>query len=164
VSCHDGGANDVFAGRSYTVTVPNEEDPTAEPLVYQIPYLKLSSAPVETFYEKETVTYPASYVSLLYPSAMMGDSVVEGDVPPMWVIPASARQSRLIEKINATPLDERANKEWAWPTPAHPEDKGVSLTPQERLKLIQVVDLGGQFYGRRNSSNSSTWTQKDYQR
>jgi hypothetical protein len=156
VSCHDGGANDRFAGRSYTVTVP-AEDPMAEPQVYQVPYLLLTGAPIDTFYENETVSYPASYVSLLYPSAMMGDSVVEGDVPPMWVVPASARQSRLIEKLNATPLDERAGKEWAWPTPAHPEDVGGSLTPQERLKLIQSVDLGGQFYGRRNNSNASYW-------
>ena len=35
------------------------------------------------------VSYPASYVSLLYPSAMMGDSMATGDVPPEWVTPAS---------------------------------------------------------------------------
>ena len=54
------------------------------------------SKDVDTYYEKETISYPASYVSLLYPSAMMGESQVTGDVPdPPWVIPASARQSRL---------------------------------------------------------------------
>jgi hypothetical protein len=46
--CHDGGANDPFAGRSYTVTIPNKADPTAQPMMYQIPYLSLSDAPVET--------------------------------------------------------------------------------------------------------------------
>jgi hypothetical protein len=158
VSCHGGGANDPFAGRHYTVTVANADDPTAEPLKYEIPYLLLSSAPVESYYEKETVTYPASYVSLLYPSAMMGDSMVEGDVPtPPWVVPASARQSRLIAKVNATPADARANKEWAWKTPAHPEDVGVTLTPQERLMLIRMADLGGQYFTRRNIESSASW-------
>jgi len=157
VSCHDGGAKDPFAGRHYTVTVKNADDPMAAPLMYQIPYLLLSSAPVESYYEKETVTYPASYVSLLYPSAMMGDSMVEGDVPPLWVVPASARQSKLIEKINATPSDARANKEWAWKSAAHPEDKGVTLTPEERLMLIRMADLGGQYFTRRNIESSASW-------
>jgi Hydrazine synthase alpha subunit middle domain len=157
VSCHGGGSNDPFAGRTYKVTIPNEDDPTAEPLMYEIPYLLLSSAPVETYYEKATVTYPASYVSLLYPSAMMGDSMVEGDVPPLWVVPASARASKLIEKINATPSDDRANKEWAWKAPAHPEDVGVTLTPQERLMLIRMADLGGQYFTRRNIESSAMW-------
>ena len=158
VSCHGGGANDPFAGRTYKVTIPNEDDPTAAPLMYEIPYLLLSSAPVETYYEKETVTYPASYVSLLYPSAMMGDSMVEGDVPPLWVVPASARQSKLIEKINATPSDARANKEWAWKSAPHPEDVGVTLTPQERLTLIRMADLGGQYFTRRNIESAAQWS------
>lgn len=158
VGCHDGGAQDPFAGRSYTVTVPPpEDDPTAEPLQYDIPYLLLTSEAVESYYEMEVVTYPASYVSLLYPSAMMGDSVVEGDMPPIWVVPGSARQSRLIEKLNATPSDERANQEWAWPSAAHPEDVGVQLTPAERLMLIQMADLGGQYFSRRNIESAAQW-------
>ncbi len=159
VSCHDGGANDPFAGRFYTVTVPPEDDAPAgtEPMVYEIPYLLLTSAPVETYYEREVVTYPASYVTLLYPSAMMGDSVVEGDMPPEWVVPGSARASRLIQKLNATPNDERAGDEWAWTTPAHPEDVNITLTPAERLKLIQMADLGGQYFSRRNIPNAAQW-------
>jgi hypothetical protein len=159
VSCHDGGANDPFAGRFYTVTVPPEADAPmgTEPLEYEIPYLLLSSAPVETYYEREVVTYPASYVSLLYPSAMMGDSVVEGDMPPLWVTPGSARGSRLIQKLNATPADAREGQEWAWETPSHPEDVGVTLTPAERLKLIQMADLGGQYFTRRNIESASQW-------
>src|SRR5690606_28619563 len=35
VSCHDGGANDPFAGRSYMVTVPPEEE-GGEELVYEV--------------------------------------------------------------------------------------------------------------------------------
>jgi hypothetical protein len=149
VSCHDGGAKDPFAGRHYTLTIPNE-DPAEPPLVYEIPYLLLTAAPTEARYERTTVAYPASYISLLYPSAMMGDSMVEGDVPPLWVVPGSARQSRLVEKINATPSDSRAGKEWAWKSAAHPEDQGVSLTVEQRATLIRMADLGGQFYSRKN--------------
>ncbi|HKP56474.1 MAG TPA: hypothetical protein VJV78_07135 [Polyangiales bacterium] len=158
--CHDGGAKDPFAGRTYTVTIPPEEGAPAGtmPMMYQIPYLLLTDAPVETYYEREVVTYPASYVTLLYPSAMMGDSVVEGDMPPTWVVPGSARQSRLIQKVNATPSDSRANQEWAWKTKAHPEDVGgPALTPAERLKLIQMADLGGQYFSRRNIPNAAMW-------
>jgi hypothetical protein len=162
-SCHSGGANDPFAGRSYTVTVPSD-DPTVEPLMYEIPYLSLSAEVIDTYYENSAVTYPASYVSLLYPSAMMGDSMVEGDVPPLWVVPGSARESRLIAKINATPDDERAGQEWAWATPAHPEDVGVTLTPAERQMLIRMADLGGQYYSRRNSDNAAGYlTPEDYE-
>jgi hypothetical protein len=88
---------------------------------------------------------------------MMGDSMVQGDVPPMWVIPGSARGSKLIAKVNATPSGAQAGKEWAWNTPAHPEDKGVSLTPEERLMLIRMADLGGQFYSRRNVPNAASY-------
>jgi hypothetical protein len=159
VSCHDGGANDPFAGKFYTVTIPPPmDDPTAAPLMYQIPYLKLSSDATDSYYEKETVSYPASYVSLLYPSAMMGESKVVGEVPdPPWVVPGSARQSRLIQKINATPSDDRAGSEWAYPTPAHPEDVGVTLTAEERLTLIRMADLGGQYYSRRNVDSATSY-------
>jgi hypothetical protein len=158
VSCHDGGPNDPFAGRFYTVTVPAEEM-GGEPLMYQVPYLKLTSEAVDSYYERDTVSYPASYVSLLYPSAMMGEGMVEGDVPePPWVTPGSARTSRLIQKINATPSDPaRAGNEWAWSTAPHPEDRGVTLTPEERLVLIRMADLGGQYYSRRNSDDAQAW-------
>jgi hypothetical protein len=159
VSCHDGGAKDPFAGRAYTVTIPPPaDDPTQPPLMYQIPYLKLSSDSLDTYYERDTVSYPASYVTLLYPSAMMGERQVTGEVPdPPWVVPGSARQSRLIQKINATPADARAGSEWAWPTPPHPEDVGVTLTPQERLVLIRMADLGGQYYSRRNIDSATAY-------
>lgn len=160
VACHDGGAKDPFAGRFYTVTVPPEEEGT-EPLMYQVPYLKLTSEALDSYYERDTVSYPASYVTLLYPSAMMGDVMVEGDVPnPPWVEPGSARTSRLIAKINATPSDERAGSEWAFSGKPHPEDQGVTLTPEERLTLIRMVDLGGQYYSRRNSDDAQAWMER----
>jgi len=159
VSCHGGGANDPFAGRTYTVTVPPEEDGD-EALVYEVPYLLLSSQSVETYYEDEVVGYPASYASLLYPSAMMGDVEITGDVPdPPWVIPGSARASRLVAKINA--VDE-SGEELAWPTAAHPEDVGGEpLTREERMMLIRMADLGGQYYSRRNIEGADMWMQAE---
>jgi len=165
VSCHDGGANDPFAGMSYMVTVPPEEGSTDMPMTYEVPYLKLTSDLITSVYEDETVSYPASYLTLLYPSAMMGEVTVTGTVAdPPWVIPGSARESRLIQKVNATPADERAGTEWAWTTPSHPEDVGVTLTPEERLVLIRMADLGGQYYSRRNVESAEQWmTMEVYQ-
>jgi hypothetical protein len=160
VSCHDGGANDPFAGRSYTVTVPAEETGDEEDLVYEVPYLLLTSQAVETYYENEVVGYPASYATLLYPSAMMGEVEITGDVPdPPWVIPGSARQSRLVAKVNASDED---GEEWAWPTASHPEDVGgPELTVEERLMLIRMADLGGQYYSRRNIEGAEMWMQAE---
>jgi hypothetical protein len=155
-SCHDGGANDPFAGRTYTVTVPPEEDGDVE-LVYEVPYLRLDASAVEVYYEDEVASYPASYVSLLYPSAMMGEVEIEGDVPdPPWVIPGSARASALVAKVNACADDEAAD--CAWPSAAHPEDEGgPALTREERLMLIRMADLGGQYYSRRNVEGADMW-------
>ena len=36
-------------------------------------------------------------------------------------------------------------------TTKHPEDKGVTLTDDERAVLIQSIDVGGQFYARQNT-------------
>jgi hypothetical protein len=80
----------------------------------------------------------------------MGEVELTGDVPdPPWVEPGSARGSRLIQKLNAT-TEKDPGKEWAWKTPAHPEDVGVTLTPEERQTLIRMADLGAQYYSRRN--------------
>jgi hypothetical protein len=160
VGCHDGGANDPFAGRTYMITVPAEEEGEQDQM-YEVPYLLLTSTSLETYYEEEAVSYPASYVTLLYPSAMMGEVEVTGDVPdPPWVVPGSARASRLIQKLNATPVDDRAGSEWAWKTAPHPEDVGVELTPEERQTLIRMADLGGQYYSRRNVDGAEQWMSK----
>jgi hypothetical protein len=154
VSCHAGGANDPFAGKTYTVTA-TLEDGTEE--AYQIPVLDLSARPINARYERETVTYPASYVSLLYPSAMMGGTRVEG-TPTEWVIPGNARASRLIAKMNVDAVDLRPNgtfaapaaAEWAFAGKPHPEDVGVQMPRADRVRLIRAIDLGGQYYSRRN--------------
>lgn len=150
VSCHDGGAMDPFRGRFYTVNVTSMD---GEMLTYQIPYLELTDRPVEAYYEEMTTSYPASYVSLLYPSAMMGDSMAVGDVAPEWVIPGDARSSRLIEKVNAESRTRPG--QFAFPGAPHPEDVGVTLTREERMMLVRSADLGGQYYSRRNVEGAS---------
>jgi hypothetical protein len=131
--------------------------------------LDLSDRPLMAYYEREAVSYPASYVSLFYPSAMMGRDVqrVEG-APVEWIVPANARASRFIQKlnINAVTLNNDGSltetTQWAYPTPAHPEDKGTTLTREERLTLIRAVDLGGQYYSRRNTPGGA-YAGEDYQ-
>jgi hypothetical protein len=155
VSCHsEGAAGNPFAGRSYTVNVTTME---GEMLTYQIPYLDLSSRPLEVFFENEVVSYPASYVTLLYPSAMMGDSMATGDVPPEWVIPGAARESRLIQGINMTAAGNDGDRAWR-DRPMHPEDVGVTLSREDRLTLIRMVDLGGQYYSRWNVEGGYDWS------
>ena len=147
-SCHDGGANDPFAGKQYTVT---RTDPvTGQQTTYTIPYLKLTSDPVTVYYDRKVHTWPVSYVSLFYPSAMMmdmGTEKVTGDVPPMWMVPANARGSAMIQKLNVRAADGTT----AWPGTLHDEDKGQALTADERKMLILAADLGGQFYARQNT-------------
>jgi len=151
VSCHSGGAGDPFAGMFYEVTVEMEDGTTAP---YRIPYLDLSETPLEVYYEMEVVAYPSSYVTLLYPSAMMDVEMVTGDMPPLWVEPGSARTSDLIAAINSP--SEVDGSRWAYTTAPHPEDVGVDLTREERLMLIQMADLGGQYYSRRNVEGGFT--------
>lgn len=163
VSCHSGGANDPFAGKTYHVEFTFRDGTMTE---FDVPILDLSSRSLMIAYENEAVTYPASYVSLMFPSAMMGDVRVEG-APVEWVIPGSARSSRLIEKvnINAATLGKdgtlTGTDEWAFKGKAHPEDVGVELTREERVTLIRAVDLGGQYYSRRNVDGTQ-FTGMDY--
>lgn len=149
VQCHDGGANDPFAGKTYTLTTAQANN--GVPKAYPIPYLDLSTREINVVYDRRAASYPASYVSLFFPASMemgMGNTTLAGDVPPMWAIPTNARESALIKKINVKAADGTfANGN---PT-MHPEDKGVTLTDEERLTLIRSIDVGGQFYTRSNT-------------
>jgi hypothetical protein len=149
VQCHDGGATDPFAGKSYTVTSTTPS--TGATKHYAVPYLDLSERPITVVYDRRAATYPASYVSLFYPSTMelgMGTTKTTGDVAPKWAIPNDARESVLIKKINV----KAAEGTFAFGTSTmHPEDKGVTLTDEERQHIIRSFDLGGQFYSRQNT-------------
>jgi len=158
VSCHDGGAMDPFAGMTYQVEVTTMD---GEMLEYDIPYLLLTDEPLEVYYENETHEYPASYVTLLYPSAMMGDSIATGMVPPEWVTPGMARHSRLIEVLNVNSEADAAR--WAWEGGSHPEDVGIDLSREDRLMLIEMADLGGQYWSRRNVEGADAWGESEYE-
>jgi hypothetical protein len=129
-------------------------DPVSgQTVTYNVPYLDLSATPVTVYYDRQVKAWPASYVSIFYPAAIemgMGNTKVTGKVPPKWGIPANARGSALIEKINVKAADGSS----AWPTathPMHPEDKSIPLTDDERRLLILTMDLGGQYYARQNT-------------
>jgi hypothetical protein len=151
VQCHDGGAQDPFAGQTYTFSATNPETGTAQSFV--IPYLDLSEKPITVVYDMKVETYPASYVSLFFPSTMemgMGAAERTGNVPPMWAIPTNARESAMIKKLNV----KAADGTFAWASGAmHPEDKGeqYALTDDERKQLIESIDVGGQYYTRQNT-------------
>lgn len=152
VSCHDGGANDPYAGRFYTVNVTTME---GEELEFQIPYLELSDRLIEVYYDDELVTYPASYVSLLYPSAMMGDSTATGDVPAEWITPGAARTSRAIEVMNIASRHDANELAWA-DRPLHPEDQGApAVSREDRMMFIRSTDFGSQYYSRQNVPNDA---------
>ena len=149
VQCHSGGTSDPFAGKSYTVT--STTPATGASQAYTIPYLDLSERPISVVYDRKLESYPASYVSLFFPATMemgMGNAKPTGDVPPKWAIVNNARESILIKKLNVKAGDGT----FAYGSPAlHPEDKGVTLTAEERLHLIRSIDVGGQFYSRQNT-------------
>jgi hypothetical protein len=149
VQCHSGGANDPFAGKGYTVT--STTPATGGSQAYPVPYLDLSDRAVTVVYDRMVETYPASYVSLFFPATMelgMGNSRPTGDLPPKWAIINNARESALIQKLNV----KAADGTFAYGAPTmHPEDKGITLTDEERQSLIRSIDVGGQFYSRQNT-------------
>jgi len=149
VQCHSGGAGDPFAGQTYTVTSTSAA--TGASQAYTVPYLDLSDRPITVVYDRMVETYPASYVSLFYPGSMemgMGNATITGTMAPMWAIVNNARESVLIKKMNV----QAADGSFAYGVPAmHPEDKGVTLTPEERAAFIRSIDVGGQFYARQNT-------------
>ncbi len=162
VSCHDGGANDVFAGMTYTVEVTSMDGTTTN--TYEIPILDLRADTIMVEYEDEVVAYPRSYVSLLYPSAMMGDTEVVGEVQPIeWVIPGAARESALIRAVNINASDDPAV--WAWPTTEHHTGANAidpAMPRSDRMILIQMADLGGQYWSRRNVEGADYWGTVEY--
>jgi hypothetical protein len=158
VSCHSGGDNDPFKGRTYHVDVTTRD---GEMLAYDdLPYLDLSDRAIMVYYENEVHSYPASYVSLLYPSAMMSDSVATGDVPPQWVIPGSARQSPLIRAINVNAADDPGA--WAWMEQVHAMGELDGMSREDRLILVRMVDLGGQYWSRKNVEGADAWGAAQY--
>ena len=146
--CHNATQNGDGPQTFYTVSMADPA--TGQTTPYKIPTLDLSADPITVYYDRQVETWNASYVSIFYPSTLdmmpMGATTV-GTVPPMWGVPGSARQSKLIEKVNVKAADGTT----AWSGAMHPEDKGVTLTDDERHMLILAMDLGGQYYARQNT-------------
>jgi hypothetical protein len=164
-SCHNETTNGAGAQEFYTVSMTDEE--TDEVTEYRLPRLDLSDRPITVTYDNDVETWPASYVSLFYPAAMememsMGATLI-GTRPPVWARPSDARNSALIEKLNITDSGDESRTAWPLETPfsdpavqggtrsMHPENVGGSLTREERVMLIRAIDLGGQFYSRKNT-------------
>jgi hypothetical protein len=164
VSCHNSSTTSHY--------YMSRTDPVSgQKTTYSIPTLDLSATPITVYYDRQVRTWPASYVSIFYPStlSMMTDgtmgTTVTGDVPPNWGVPGSARASVLTQVLNLRAADGTT----AWPTsyvstlPAsdknykagvtfHPEDVGVTLTDDERKTIaVYPMDLGGQYYARQNT-------------
>lgn len=149
VSCHDGDASKP-GNSSFTITDPESGesmtwtfDLRGGEIDYGVGELLMSG-------------YSASHLSIMGP--MMTDLreeglMVEPENPPVYVQPASARESVLIQVLNPpqlypTPdLDVRA-----FEGPTHAEMQGFEdLTPDEYHLLILMADSGGQFYSRENA-------------
>jgi hypothetical protein len=150
-TCHNDTQNGSKPQTFYTVS--RTDRTTGEVTPYQIPYLSFSATPIAVYYDGEVRPWASSYVSIFYPAAMemeMDGLAVMGEIPPKWGIPESARESVLIEKLNVKGPDGS----FAWDPathPSHPEDVGVTITDEERQMLIRVMDLGGQYYARKNT-------------
>ena len=147
-SCHNASMNGNKAQEYYTVTMTSQASGTATQ--YRIPRLDLSDTPITVYYDRRVQSWNASYVSIFYPAtiAMGGPGLsVMGNLPPMWGVPADARGSKLIEKMNVKAPDNTT----AWNAALHPEDVGVTLTDEERQALIRSFDMGGQYYARQNT-------------
>lgn len=141
-SCHNATTSEFYEIR--------RTDPASgQTASYRIPVLDLSDTPVSLYYDMAVRTYTSSYASIFYASALeMGRVELVGTArPKLYGIPGNARQSLMVEKINLKAADGTT----AWPTPMHPEDKGVTLTDQERRMIVLAMDLGGQYFARQNT-------------
>jgi hypothetical protein len=118
-----------------------------------IPYLRLTEELITIVYDDMVESYPMSYVTLLYPSGMMGEITATGDVPPQWIVPGSARTSRAIEAINPRAEDDPSAHSFA--RAPHPADVGVTITREDEQMLVRAADLGGQYYTRRNVAGAT---------
>lgn len=160
-SCHNESTNGNGPQEFYEISMTDLETGTES--VYQIPRLDLSSRPITVTYDNATRAWPASYVSLFYPSAleMSRDVEVTGVVPPEWAIPSDARNSALIEKLNVTSSRRADVYAWALGQPFTNADirggtrtdhaQVAGLTREELVKLIRAIDMGGQYYARQNT-------------
>jgi hypothetical protein len=155
VSCHGENGQ---GGQTIVLT-----DNDADPPVTQTINFDLRGGPVTYGFGDAILTgYSRSHLSLLGPDMLELDDlganvtveVVGGGEIITYVEPASARDSRLIQKLNPPQLYPAVNTDVRFDpaAPVHPVDVGgVELTPDEYYVLILMADMGGQFYSRENA-------------
>jgi hypothetical protein len=152
VSCH--GSDSALAKKTYKVVATDRDGKQTE---YEIPWLDLSGAPMSVSYEMGVYSFSRSYVSLYYPSVLrmgMRGLKVVGELPPEWMVPADARNSKLIETLNLKADDG----DLAWKgKPEHDVAKGSPMTKEEKAALVRSADLGGQWTSRQNVKNATCW-------
>ena len=162
VSCHNETTNGDKAQEFYEVSSMNMTTGTS--YNYRIPRLDLSDREITVTYDRQTHAWPASYVSIFYPSALemeMSKVEVTGTVPPKWGVPSDARHSALIEKLNVTSALDAAT--YAWPLGeafslgdiaggTRTDHAALAkLTREELQMLIRAFDMGGQYFARQNT-------------
>jgi hypothetical protein len=163
VSCHNETKNGDSAQEFYSVTMTDKVSGTST--TYPIPRLDLTDRAITVTYDRNTKSWPASYVSLFYPAALsmeMGQgAMVTGTVPPKWAVPSDARHSAMIEKLNIT--SSKTATTYAWPMGQPFSDTAIhgatrtdhaavaGLTRDELVMLVRTIDMGGQFYARQNT-------------
>ncbi|HTM21919.1 MAG TPA: hypothetical protein VL172_15465, partial [Kofleriaceae bacterium] len=154
VSCHNGVAG--AANPSYTIMDP--ETGMSQTIVFDLRGIEVQYG----FGDAIMTGYSASHLSLLGPN--MSDLeeaglVIVGDMP-IYVEPASARDSKLIQMLNpplqypSVDMNTRAFGDTVVP---HDVAKGVPLTADEYLTLVRMADFGGQFYSRENAPGGTSY-------
>jgi len=161
VSCHDGDASKP-GNPTYTVT--DMTTMTSQTFTFDLRKQPL----VVTVGEKMTGAYTASYISVMGLGELLGDDVVSitgGDNQYGYVSPGSAKDSKIIQKLNppqrfpAVDATVRAFGAGG----IHPNDVGHpewELTPEEYYRFVLNVDMGGQFYFRENRDAAQSYITK----
>ncbi len=153
VSCH--GSDSALAKKTYQVIATDEK--TGKVTTYTVPWLDLSGDSMTVSYDMGVYTFSKSYVSLYYPAQLkMGARglKVVGELPPTWMVPADARNSKLIETVNLK-ADDGALA-WAGKV-EHDVEKGKPLSKADKAALVKSADLGGQWTSRQNVKNATCW-------
>lgn len=151
--CHDGSGDpeaipldptpDPLWNRSYSIRTNGGN--------FSVPVLRLTGGP--SVGSAAAAAYPLSYVSLVYPAAMMADS--RPGAARQWVAPGSARRSRLVQVLDIDAADDPGT--WAFGGSPHPEDVGGELTREERLMIIRWIDLGANYWTRTRVEGGDEW-------
>ncbi len=142
ISCHSGSDNSTNTSLVIDTAVGSQS------LVFDLRGAEVDPGGIEV-----VSGYSASYLSLIgVDDVNVDDDVtVTGDLTAA-ILPQNARGSRLIQILN--PIQQYPTVDdsvRAFTTTPHGVDMGFTLTSEEHLLFILMVDMGGQFYSRENA-------------